>query len=315
MPPIRKQLVTLTAALLLLCQGCSHRHHPNHQNRENADTTPAITAPVTSEPQIFKDLCYVPGGDSRTQSLDLYLPPIQGHRVPLVVYIHGGGWAAGDKAQSPWDVLEKTGYACASINYRLTDVATFPAQIFDCKAAIRWLRAHANQYNFDPNKIGVWGISAGGHLAALLGTSDGVKELEGDEGNLETSSNVQAVCDWCGPANLLKFTSQAGPHQRLDADDPQGVLAKFLGGLPKDRSRVAQMADPCAYVTANDPPFLIMHGDADDIVPIGQSRELYAALQNAHVDSKMITVSGAGHEFFSADAVQQVVNFFDKHLK
>jgi acetyl esterase/lipase len=309
----RLSLSGLALIAALTCQGCHRHHHHHEQGTANGAVVAMQTQP--SEARTIKDLCYVPGKENRSQSLDLYLPASSGQPLPLIVYIHGGGWAAGDKAQGPNDPLEKSGYACASLNYRLSDEATFPAQIYDCKAAIRWLRAHAKEYNINPNKIGVWGISAGGLLASLLGTSGGAREIEGNEGNLETNSAVQAVCDWCGPADLTKFSQEVGPHQRLDPDDPDGVIAKFLGGLPKEKQANAQLANPIKYISADDPPFLIMHGDVDDIVPIAQSKDLYAALQSAHVESKMVTASGAGHDFFTPDAAQEVINFFDQHLK
>ncbi len=158
--------------------------------------------------QLVRDINYTEGLAEPAHRLDLVAPA--GHRgaLPLIVYIHGGAWIGGDKWDCPGAILVKAGYAVASVNYRLADQAKFPAQINDLKAAIRYLRAHARQYNIDAQKIGVWGHSAGGHLAALLGTTCGVTELEGKEGNPHLSSCVQAVCDWSGPSNLVSIAGQ-----------------------------------------------------------------------------------------------------------
>jgi len=142
----------------------------------------------------------------------------------------------------------------ASINYRLTKEAIFPSQIEDCKAAIRYLRAHAAEYNIDPNHVGVWGVSAGGHLAALLGTSCGAKQLEGNLGSADMSSCVQAVCDWCGPSDFVTVASQAGSRTKIDYDDAAGPVAKLLGGLQTEKHDLAVAASPVTYIDKDDPP-------------------------------------------------------------
>src|SRR5260370_39954354 len=150
----------------------------------------------------LRDLEYVKGGHER-QKLDLYLPEKSDDPLPLIIWIHGGAWMAGSKENPPGIELLKRGYALASINYRLSQHAKFPAQLEDCKAAIRWLRANATTYHLDPDRIGVWGASAGGHLVALLRTTGDVKELEGEEGNPQQSSGGQSVVDWFGPTDIL----------------------------------------------------------------------------------------------------------------
>jgi acetyl esterase/lipase len=152
--------------------------------------------------RVFKDLAYVEPGHER-QRLDLYLPPAGDRPTPVIVWVHGGGWAGGSKARTPASRMVQAGFAVAAINYRLSQHAIFPAQIHDCKAAIRWLRAHAAEYRLDPKHIGVWGSSAGGHLVALMGTSNGVADLEGQLGHPEQSSDIQAVVDWFGPTDFL----------------------------------------------------------------------------------------------------------------
>jgi acetyl esterase/lipase len=243
--------------------------------------------------------------------LDLYLPPKGEARPPLLVWIHGGGWRQGSKEHCPAAPFTKDGYAVASINYRLTDVAPFPAQIEDCKAAIRWLRAHAKEHGYDPDRIGVWGGSAGGHLVALLGTSGGVKELEGKEGDPDVSSRVQAVCDYFGPTDL---TALGDTSQRMDrAGSAVGLL---LGGTPSEHMDKARAASPITYISKDDPPFLIVHGDRDPLVPLHQSEILYEALKKAGVKATLDVVKGAGHgRGFGAPETRLVHDFFDRTLR
>ncbi len=264
---------------------------------------------------ILRDLQYVPSGGS--QVLDLYLPAKESSARPpaLIVYIHGGGWAGGDKGDLTKDMTEHPGFAFASINYRLSREAIFPAQLYDCKAAIRWLRAHAKKYHYDPDRIGVWGVSAGGALVSLLGTTGGDTQLEGNEGDTAISSKVQAVCDWNGPTDLVALDKEAGPENLLKVHDKDGVVAKYLGGLPAERRALADMANPCLHAKAGDPPFLIMHGDADPVVPIQQSYDLYKALQAAHVQSQLITIPGANHNIYSPETLARVQEFFDQVLQ
>jgi acetyl esterase/lipase len=213
--------------------------------------------------------------------------------------------------------LIERGYAVASINYRLSWEDRFPAQIEDCKAAIRWLRANASRYNLDPDRIGVWGSSAGGHLSALLGTSGGVAELEGDLGNHDQSSRVQAVIDWYGPADFLKMQSESLPCGVIDHDSPLSPEALLLGcpiQLCKDRAR---RASPVTYATTDDPPFLIMHGTDDCLVPPLQSRDMLEALAAVGVEATLKFIQGAGHggdEFETAENRKLVDDFLDRHL-
>jgi acetyl esterase/lipase len=202
--------------------------------------------------KVHRDLEYVKDGHER-QKLDLYLPEKADAPLPVIVWVHGGAWRAGSKDRPPALPFVTKGYAVASINYRLSQHAQFPAQIEGCKAALRWLRANARKYNLDPEHIGVWGASAGGHLVALLGTSGDVKELEGKGGNPEQSSRVQAVVDWFGPTDFLQM---GGSHN--DAKSPESQL---LGGAVQENKEKAAKANPITYVSKDDPPFLIMHGD------------------------------------------------------
>jgi acetyl esterase/lipase len=260
--------------------------------------------------KVLKDLAYVPGGHER-QKLDLYLPEKAGESpLPLVVWIHGGGWEGGNKEGCPAVPLVGQGYAAASINYRLSQHALFPAQIEDCKAAIRWLRANAKKYSLDPDHIGVWGASAGGHLVALLGVTGGVKDLEGDEGNLDQSSRVQAVVDWFGPTDFNTIGK--------GLNDPKSPVSRLIGGPPQENKEKAAKASPITYVGKDAAPTLIMHGDKDNLVPISQSEELAAALKKAGVEVTFQVVKGNGHggpDFLNPENRKLIVDFFDKHLR
>jgi len=256
----------------------------------------------------LRDLQYVEGGHERNR-LDLYLPERATGRLPLIVWIHGGAWLGGSKEGCPALPFTSKGYAVASINYRLSQHAVFPAQIEDCKAAIRWLRANAAKYGLDPDRIGVWGASAGGHLVALLGTTGSVRELEGSGGNLDQSSRVQCVVDWFGPADLL---TMAGSH-----DDPGSPEARLVGGPVHENKDKARKASPVTYVSKDTAPFLIMHGDQDNTVPPSQSKVLTNALKKAGVEVKLVIVKGNGHGgpgFNSSENRKLIEEFFAQHL-
>lgn len=261
----------------------------------------------------YKNLQYA-AGTNKAQTLDLYVPQSD-KPLPVVVWIHGGAWSSGSKDMCASLALVGMGYAAASVEYRLSQEAKFPAQINDCKAAIRFLRANAAKYNIDPNRIGVWGASAGGHLVALLGTSAGVKDLEGDGPNQEVSSEVQAVCDWFGPTDLLAMSKFPSNIKHDAADSPESRL--FGRSIQEIRERV-KAANPIEYVQKGKtyPPFLIMHGDRDALVPLNQSQLLHDALKKADADVEFIVVKGAGHgQFSDAASKRAVIDFFDKKLK
>ena len=252
---------------------------------------------------IQRDLVYK-RANGAVLTLDLYCPQKVSGPAPVIVWIHGGGWRRGGKKQCPAVALVPDGYAVASINYRLSSVAPFPAQIEDCKAAVRWLRANAANYNLDADRIGVWGMSAGGHLAALLGTSGEVPELEGSGDNMQYSSRVQAVCDVAGPVDLLALTN-LGPERRF-------AIEGLLGGAPeKDK---ATTASPLHYVSKDDPPFLIVHGESDRVVPVEQSQRLYEELRKAGVNATL-KILPVGHQAVQLDALKDAEVFFDATLK
>ena len=239
-------------------------------------------------------------------TLDLYRPEEVSGPLPVIVCVHGGHWDAGAKERCPAVTLVQDGYAVASINYRLTRTAPFPAQLEDCKAAVRWLRANASTYHLDPDHIGAWGYSAGGHLAALLGTTGGMPELEGSGDNMQYSSQVQAVCVVAGPADLPAMAN-LGPR-RISA------IEGLLGGpLEKDQAK-AIAASPIHYVSRDDPPFLIVHGEADRVIPVEQGQRLYEELRKAGVNATL-KILPVGHRAIQTDALKDAEVFFDATLK
>ncbi len=261
---------------------------------------------------VHRDLAYVANGHER-QKLDLFLPK-DGTNLPLIINIHGGAFKMGSKEQGvPLEYLVQ-GYAVASINYRLSQHAKFPAQIEDCKAAVRWLRAHATAYRLDPNRFAAWGASAGGHLAAMLGTTGDTKEFDVGA-NLDQTSRMQAVVDYFGPTDFLQMDTHRLPNGQVHdaANSPESEL---IGGAIQDNKAKTAKANPIAYVTPGDPPFLICHGDQDPLVPHHQSELLEAALKKAGVPVKFYTVKGAGHGGFKDPKVPEMTReFLAKHLK
>jgi len=262
---------------------------------------------------------------SETQKLDLYLPASGAGPFPVVVMIHGGGFMFGDKSDGAGltgvDQLLAAGYAVASINYRLSGEAQYPAQIYDAKASIRFLRANAEKYNLDAEHIGAWGASAGGNLVALLGTTCGEAELEGDLGNAEYSSCVQAAVDWFGPIDFLKMQEQfEGTSCKSTTNDASSPESKLMGApiqtIPDQVAKTNQMT----YIDATDAPFFIENGTADCNIPPVQNKNLADALSAAIGADKVTYTSleGAGHggaQFETAENVQQVIAFLDKYLK
>jgi acetyl esterase/lipase len=256
--------------------------------------------------RLHRDIEYARVGQ-RALCLDLRLPPCPTGLLPLVIWIHGGGWRKGTKDAPMALPLLEHGYALASIDYRLSSEAIFPAQIHDCKAAVRFLRAHALDYGINPDRFGAWGDSAGGHLAALLGTSGHVAALEGDLGHAGVSSRVQAVADWYGPTDFL---AMGGWHE--DADSPESLL---IGGVIRKHPERCAVANPITHIRPDNPPFLIMHGDRDTTVPINQSELLYQAMRRAGVDVSFEKQIGEGHGFKNPVVYSRVREFFDRHLK
>jgi acetyl esterase/lipase len=310
--------IRLFPALLALIWCTGALAAPDAAPKRPAAKAPALPAGVKVE----RDIEYIPGGD-KAQTLDLYLPEQPGEKPqPLLVWIHGGGWTGGSKSGCPYVNQVARGYVVASVEYRFSQKAIFPAQAQDCQAAIRWLRANAKKYNIDPEHIGIGGASAGGHLVALLGTSGGKKAFPPIGGNEDQSDRVQAVCDLFGPADFYTVVAQAKEDKNArnkfnwNVDDP---YSKLIGGakLGEDKEK-CDAVSPVHYVSHDNAPFLIIHGDHDRLVPYAQSVELAELLNKAGVEVTLQRMPGSDHggAAFNLPAVNKLTQaFFDKHLK
>ena len=268
--------------------------------------------PVPSGTIVHRNLPYVTGGHAR-QKLDLYLPK-GAENPPLMILVHGGSFTEGDKRDE--DVAEwlTQGYAVASLNYRLVQDAIFPAQIEDMKAAARWLRASASRYGYDPDRFGARGSSAGGYLVTMLGATGATTKFDIGE-NLGVSSRVQAVADRYAPIDFLQMDAHQIPGGVL-VNTPDSPIAKLIDGIPVDNRDKAESANPINYITKDCPPFIIIHGDSDPLVPHHQSEILAAALERAGVPVTLYTVRGGGHGGFDdPGAAAAVRDFFARYLK
>lgn len=252
--------------------------------------------------------------DRHSLKLDLYMPE-KIESPQLIVWIHGGGWRAGDKSKCYVTDLTKHGFAVASISYRLTDKAIFPAQIHDCKAAIRWLRANQSKYGYKADKIGVSGASAGGMLAALIGTSGGVEFLEGNVGgNLNYSSKVEAVVDFYGPTDFI-LRSQNQPKR---ANAVGSICYKLFGGGADKKVELARAASAVTHVSKDDPPFLVIHGDNDKKVFLDQSQRIEEEYKKAGLPLELMLIKGGGHGgkiYFEKPIIKKMAGFFKENLK
>ena len=243
------------------------------------------------EPTAHKDIEYA-RVQNTPMSLDLYKPPAE-QTGPLIVYIHGGAWRGGSKTEMPLKDLVSAGCPVASVDYRLSTVARFPAQIHDIKAAIRFLRSRQKELGIDSSKIVVAGSSAGGHLAALVGVTNGNTELEGTEGDFtRESSSVQGIVSFFGAANLTTILAQSTPHG-LSVRVP--ALDLLLGGQPDAKPELARLASPVFHIDKNDPPLLLIHGDQDTQMPVNQALELQGAYEAAGRKVRLEIIHGAGH--------------------
>jgi acetyl esterase/lipase len=346
----------LTATFALHLTGCS-------QKINESTSTASSTTDQTSMAPTYKDVVFATvnndNGDKKDLKMNIFKPQGKTEATPVLVYIHGGGWAMGDyqgddapknpnaTSQKPIDQhtgqmsgdnassykvfksILNNGIAFVSIDYRLNSEAAFPAQIYDVKGAIRYLRAHAKEYGLDPDKIAVAGTSAGAHLAAELATTGDIKELEGDEGgNLDYSSKVIACLDFYGPTDLLTMAPEMNPalqsHEDAVAthDSTNANESKLLGFAKEgqgvgvlreirdknetnspywDKVKLAELASPINNVTSDDPPIFIAHGGQDTLVPIQQSLRFKDALTKAGVENIFMCNSKAPHGYQGAD--------------
>jgi acetyl esterase/lipase len=253
--------------------------------------------------------------DDHELLLDLYRP--SGAAKPgIIVWVHGGAWRAGSKKDMPLGSLVDAGYVVASVDYRLSPQAPFPAQIHDIKAAIRFLKAKQGEYGYDARRTIIAGASAGGHLAALVGVTNGHAELEGRIGDhLDQSSNVDAIVSYYGMSNLTTILSQSTPHG-LSVRIP--ALQLLLGGQPEEKPELARLASPVFHVDDRDPPLLLIHGDQDPQAPIAQSHELQGRYEAVHRPCRFVVVHGGKHggqEFFDPRRTDIVKDFLNSQLQ
>jgi acetyl esterase/lipase len=311
--PIFKQASVLAAALVLMLAPCAGQE-----------------TPVLTEKRVLKGLTYAQVG-SLELKLDLHLPVTTGQPLPVLLWLHAGAWLEGGRGFCPIANLAKEGFAVASISYRLSGQAVFPAQIEDCKAAVRWLRAHAAEYNLDPEHIGACGESAGGHLASLLGVTGGMPEFEGAVGgNLQQSSRVQAVVGLCTPADFTgmltrsrersfwaKFMTSGSFSEAKYTFARTYAVKKLVGGSVTDHAAMLRSASPLTHVGPEDAPFLLFHGRNDPLIPPSQSEGFRDALAAAGVEARLEIVETNTHGFgrFPPDMMTQTRAFFTRHLK
>ncbi len=264
-------------------------------------------------PREFKDIAYVADGHEM-QRLDLFLPAAPGAH-PLIVYVHGGAWRGGSKKDQPLGKLVAQGFAVASVDYRLSTVAPFPAQMHDIKAAVRFLRARAGEYGLDPKRFAIAGSSAGGHLAALAGVTSGNTELEGTlGGHRDQNSGVQAIISLFGASDLTTILAQSTP-QGLKMRVP--ALELLLGGQPDAKTELARLASPVFQAGSHSPPLLLIHGDQDPQMPIAQAQQLHDRYKELGLPVEFHIIHGAAHggaKFHDDERTALMHAFLTKHL-
>lgn len=301
----RTAITALTAvALLTLPPLCATR-------ASAADKTETAAKPETANKPVIDyktDIVYGTGGGEELM-LDVATPKGLDHAVPAIVVIHGGGWAGGKRTDMASFAKEAAahGYVGATISYRLAPKHRSPAQIEDVKCAVRDLRAHADELKINPKKIGAMGLSAGAHLAMILGTMDPADGLEGEGGNTDQSSKVQAVVSFVGPVNLV------GEYPEVS----QRILENFLGGKPADKKDEARRASPLTYVNKGDAPMLLFFGTKDPLVPYDQAFQMTTALTNAGIPSRVEMLVGASHGWGGNElerTLKETMSFFDAQL-
>jgi acetyl esterase/lipase len=261
--------------------------------------------------RLERDVTFGKGGDVELK-LDLAMPADGKGPYPAVLCIHGGGWRGGQRQDLDKliDLLAKKGFVAATCSYRLTDKAPFPAQIEDCKAAVRWLRANAAKYRIRSDQVGAVGFSAGAHLACLLGTADKSAELEGRGGNAEQSSRVQAVVSFFGPSDFTVKTWTKGVEDYF--------LVPFFGGSFEEKKDLYRKASPLIYVTKDDPPFLFFHGTKDTLVGIENSEKMVNKLHDVGISARLVAMPDEGHGWGGEKlgiTLDQTARFFAEKLK
>lgn len=272
----------------------------------------------------FPDIAFSSGQGFRPLTLDLYVQERRSKALPVILFVHGGGWWSGHSrhagAFADWPRLLSSvaahGYVVASVNYRLSAEATFPGAQFDVKSAIAWLRRNADRYSIDTARVGLWGTSAGSQLAALAGTSCEVESLALPVNQDRQNTCVQAVVSWYGVhdfESLVLHAPLAPP------------VAQYLGCREGCDEQVVRLASPVSHVDSTDPPFLLIHGALDEVVPVAQSTKFHARLQSAGVESRLHVIQDVGHSFIGAsheatrraslEALNLSIQFFDCALR
>jgi acetyl esterase/lipase len=260
---------------------------------------------------VDRNVIFATGGSVELR-LDLAMPHDKEGPFPAIVCIHGGGWVAGDRRQMTQTInaLAARGYVAITPDYRLAPGGRFPAQLEDCKAAVRWLRAHAREYQIDPQRIGAMGFSAGAHLACLLGVTDRAAGMEGTGGNLEESSRVQGVVSFFGPTDLTRPV--------FSKDAQANNLLPLLGGTVEEQAGAYWRASPVRYVTKDAPPFLFLHGADDQVVPAQQAKDMSERLRKVGASARIEILPGEGHGWRGEKllkSIEQMMAFFDETLK
>lgn len=265
--------------------------------------------------QLIRNIPYVANGH-QLQNFDLYIPKNAKKPMPVLLWIHGGAWEGGLKKWIDPAYLLNSGYAIASIDYRFSNTAIFPAQVQDCNEAIYFIWKNAEKYNLDRTKFIIGGGSAGGHLSSLIGLSANNKMADFYNGIAKSKDiKFKAILDFYGPADLNVVHGKA---TTMDYDSENSALTRLLGFATLDRPDIAKKASPVTYIDKNDPPILILHGDADDIVPFWESRQFHSWLKLAGVKTELIKLAGAGHggdAFASAETQKKVNDFLTEALR
>jgi acetyl esterase/lipase len=277
-----------------------------------AATVPLAAAPAPQVPRTLRDLTYATV-DGRALTLDLHMPAGVEH-PPLLVWIHGGAWREGSKSDARLEFVQH-GIATAAIDYRLSTETRFPGMVYDIKAAIRFLRAHAADYGYRADRIAIAGDSAGGHLAALVGVTNGDSSLEGTEGDDRTaSSKVDAIIDYYGASDLTTILDQSTPHG-LSVRQP--ALKLLLGALPADVPDLAKQASVVTHVDRSDPPLLLFHGDRDPQMPVNQALQLDGVYEALGLPVDLVIVHGAGHGgdvFYRGGNLDRALSFLERTI-
>ena len=303
----------LVLVLALIAAGCSAL----------SSVMPGVPAAFSVEPN-YKDLAYAPV--SAAQKMNLYIPTSGTGPFPVVINIHGGGFKFGDKgmlSEITGKAMLKAGYAIASIDYRLSGEAQFPAAVQDARESVRFLRANAVQYNLNPDKMAVFGQSAGGNIAAMVGVTGNIGDYDDASlGNAGVSSAVQAVIDQYGPTDFLQMDAQAKAQGCAASDqahnDASSFESAYIGAAIQTLPDQVKKSNPMTYISKDTPPFLIQKGDQDCTVPIESTKMLADALSAAKLDVTYTSLAGAGHggdQFDSDETVKLVIGFLDKYLK